>query len=216
MAQLDARERVHAACEELVEVGERVTVAGVRRRARVSMQDACDGVRDWREARMGGQAIPEAPEVVARALRSVWGAALSAAREEVEPVASQARAAQEQAEAEVAELVIAVGEAEGSREQAMGEVTRLQGELDLARQENDDVRKEIFALREEVSAAREARAKDEGWREHAEAEASRLRADLAVAQETIRKLEAAADEKAAPRGTSGPAPRTVTDCRSQD
>uniref|UniRef100_UPI0022E2097F DNA-binding protein n=1 Tax=Kocuria marina TaxID=223184 RepID=UPI0022E2097F len=110
--QPGARERVFAACQALAETGERITVAAVRRAAAVSMQEASDGVRAWRQTQAQVQSVPEPPEAVAAALRGVWGAALSTARTEAEHAAAQARAAQTQAEAEAAELLVAVTEAE--------------------------------------------------------------------------------------------------------
>ncbi|OLT04490.1 hypothetical protein BJF77_17115 [Kocuria sp. CNJ-770] len=65
--QRSARERVFAACDRLAEAEERITVAAVRRAAQVSMQDASDGVRAWRESRAQVQSVPEPPEAVARA-----------------------------------------------------------------------------------------------------------------------------------------------------
>ena len=106
--QPGARERVFAACQALAETGERITVAAVRRAAGVSMQEASDGVRAWRQTQAQAQSVPEPPEAVARALRGVWGTALSAARAEAEHLTAQARAARDQAEAEAAELLAAV------------------------------------------------------------------------------------------------------------
>ena len=186
--QLSSRERVFAACDQLAEAEERITVAAVRRVAQVSMQDASDGVRAWRESRAQVQSVPEPPEVVGRALRGVWGTALSAAREEVEHVAAEARAGREQAEARVAELTTTVVEREAARDQAQRESQRMKADLGAARQDAQ-------AARGEATAAVRDLAQEQGRREHAEGEAIRLRGELAGAQERIRSLEAEAQQQ---------------------
>lgn len=173
----DTRDRIFAAANQLYEAAGREafpTVDAVRKAAKVNMNDASAGMKEWRRAQTA-QAAPiavQVPEAVqqlhSQGLAALWQAAIDQANESL-------RAAQAGWEAERAELDALQAKLTEASEQR-------DAAIESARTLDDTRRKLSTAEARTVEIERRA-AELRAELDHAHQEAARLRGELAAAQQ---------------------------------
>ncbi|HGE8473010.1 TPA: DNA-binding protein [Serratia marcescens] len=224
----ETRDRIFAAADELFEQGDREnfpTVDAVRKAARVNMNDASAGMREWRRQRTA-QAAPlavQVPDAVQQAgnqaVAALWQAAQALANESLQ--AAQAGWDRERNEleavrgeladafeAQARELDYAHQDARAFKEEsrktldaANQEMQALRGERDATRREAESLRTELAAVKAKAQADAEAHQEQRKLAaQEAARQAERFTTVQAERDEARQEAKAAQEEAAMLRG----------------
>lgn len=213
-------QQVQEAAEALLAEGLHPTVVGVRTRlGGGSPNNITKWLSQWREARsaLQSEALPPPPAAVETAMRSLWGAAWTAAKGHLEGEREALLSARQEIERERTEMLAEITRLDSALETTRAECQQLQHALETERHAHESTRADVREARaiaserkkrvEEQTAelqeaqrqaaaalARASRADAlETERERAISEQTRLATDLKREQETARQGRAALD-----------------------
>ncbi|AKK65862.1 chromosome segregation protein SMC [Xanthomonas oryzae pv. oryzicola] len=186
----DTRDRIFAAANQLYEAAGRnafPTVDAVRKSARVNMNDASAGMKEWRRAQTA-QAAPiavQVPEAVqqlhSQGLAALWQAAVDQANESL-------RAAQAGWEAERAELDALNRQLGEAYDAQTGELEALQAKMTETAELRDAAVENVRVLDEQLSGTKRQLATAEARAVEIERRAGELRAELDYAHQEAARL----------------------------
>lgn len=193
------RDQVFAAADALASDGLQPTVKLVRDRIGGSFSTITPHLASWKDERggRGVASIPDMPESVSSACRSLWAAAWNSGQDAIQTERDGLAAARREMEQERAELAIEIADLEGKLDTAQSERDTLTGRVGEEERARSGAQEEVSRLRVENARLDERVANTEKRADELRAQVERLEGELA-------RL---AQAKEAPKPKEKPAPQ---------